>query len=71
MSDSTPSGISDIFAKTSSNVAILGIGIVFGIYAKLTEDLKPLLFFAAAIAILFLLRTANLVLGKLNEQPED
>lgn len=71
MSKSITPSISDIFSKTSSNVAILGIGIVFGVYAKITGNLKPLLFFAAAIATLFLIKTTNLVLGKLNEQPED
>ena len=63
--------VNDVFANTSANVAILGIGIVFGVYAKFTGDLKPLLFFSTAIATVFILKTTNLVLGKLREQPED
>ncbi len=54
-------------SNKNKGAIILGIVIVFVIYAKITGDVRILSFFVLLMLILFAISIINLVLGKLNE----
>ncbi|MBR9681175.1 MAG: hypothetical protein GOV00_00035 [Candidatus Altiarchaeota archaeon] len=64
-----PESPHQMFSKTGKSAAIFGIGISLAIYAKITEDLQPLLYFSGGVAIMFIFFVINHILGKLAEQP--
>lgn len=58
--------ISDIFNITTGT-AVVFIGLLFAVWAKITGDLKPLAIFAILSATGFLIGSLNYVIGKLSD----
>ena len=53
--------------NVSRGTAVVFIGLLFALWAKLTGDLKPLAIFVIGVAGSFMIFSINYVLGKLNQ----
>mgnify|MGYP000272581321 CR=1 FL=1 len=57
----------DDIANITPGTAVVFIGLVFAVWAYLTQDLKPLLILALGVGGFFIIYTIQYILGKGNQ----